>query len=75
MDVKLVVESTGREIKEEKPMEEKEPEKIEENNNRKKKKVEKSLPFCTTAPDAEHARAHDDDEPCDDSRSGSSDES
>ena len=56
-------------------MEEKEPEKIQNNNDRKKKKVEKGVPFCTTAPDAEHARAHDDDEPCDDSRSGSSDES
>jgi hypothetical protein len=56
-------------------MEEKEPEKIQNNNDRKKKKVEKDLPFCTTAPDAEHARAHDDNEPCDDSRSGSTDES
>ena len=56
-------------------MEETVPEKIQENNNRKKKKVEKDLPFCITAPDAEHARAHDDDEPCDDSRSGSPDES
>jgi len=45
-------------------------EKIEENNNRKKKKAEEDLPFCTTAPDAEHARSHDDDEPCDDARSG-----
>ena len=60
--------------KEEKHMEEKEPEKIQ-NNNRKKKKVEKDLPFCTTAPDAEHARAHDDDEPCNDSRSGNADDS
>jgi hypothetical protein len=56
-------------------MEETEPEKVKENNNSKKKKVEKNLPFCTTVPDAEHARAHDDDEPCDDSRSGGSDES
>ena len=51
------------------------PEKIEENNNRKKKKAEEDLPFCTTAPDAEHARAHNEDEPCDDGRSGSTDES
>ena len=29
------------------------------------------LPFCTTAPDPEHARAHDEDEPCDDGRAGS----
>ena len=56
-------------------MEEKTPEKPGENNTRKKKKAEESLPFCTTAPDSEHARAHDDDEPCDDGRSGSVDES
>jgi hypothetical protein len=62
-------------IEEEKSMEETEPEKIEENNNRKKKKAEEDLPFCTTAPDAEHARAHNEDEPCDDGRSGSTDES
>jgi hypothetical protein len=36
----------------------------------KKKKAKKPLPFCTTAPSAEHARADSDDEPCDDSRSG-----
>lgn len=29
------------------------------------------LPFCTTAPDPEHARAHNEDEPCDDGRAGS----
>ena len=75
MEVKLVIDSSGRENKEKKPMEETAPEKIQENNNRKKKKVEKDLPFCTTAPDAEHARAHDDNEPCNDSRSGSPDES
>ncbi len=28
------------------------------------------LPYCTTAPDPEHARAHDDDEPCDDATAG-----
>jgi hypothetical protein len=33
-----------------------------------KKKAKSSLPFCTTAPSAEHARAHDEDEPCDDAR-------
>ncbi len=27
-------------------------------------------PYCSTAPSAEHARAHDEDEPCDDSRGG-----
>ena len=36
----------------------------------KKKKDEKGLPYCTTAPSAEHARASDEDEPCDDGRSG-----
>jgi hypothetical protein len=34
----------------------------------KRKKNEGPLPFCTTAPSAEHARGADDDEPCDDSR-------
>jgi hypothetical protein len=33
----------------------------------KKKKTETAKPFCTTAPSAEHARATDEDEPCDDS--------
>ena len=33
-------------------------------------KKEDDLPFCTTAPSAEHARALEDDEPCDDGRSG-----
>ena len=36
----------------------------------KKKKIEEKLQPCTTAPSAEHARAHDNDEPCDDGRSG-----
>jgi hypothetical protein len=36
----------------------------------RKKKAEKPLPFCTTAPSAEHARGADEDEPCDDSREG-----
>ena len=49
-------------------------EKNQEKNNRKKK-TEADLPFCTTAPDAEHARGHNEDEPCDDSRSESTDES
>jgi len=39
-----------------------------------KKKLEKepveALVYCTTAASAEQARAHDDDEPCDDSREG-----
>ncbi len=33
----------------------------------KKKKAKDSLPFCTTAPSAEHARGTDEDAPCDDS--------
>jgi hypothetical protein len=35
---------------------------------KKKKKGDAPLPFCTTAPSAEHARAPNDDEPCDDAR-------
>ena len=31
---------------------------------------EEKLPYCTKAPSAEHARAHDEDEPCDDGRIG-----
>lgn len=50
--------------------EEKELEGLEKD---KKKKVEEKLPFCTTAPSAEHHRAQDDDEPCDDGRSGEMD--
>lgn len=34
------------------------------------KKVENELPYCTTAPSAEHYRSSDDDEPCDDGRTG-----
>ena len=41
-----------------------------EKENIKKKKDEEKLPFCTTAPSAEHARASNDDEPCDDDRDG-----
>lgn len=33
-------------------------------------KSDDKLPPCTTAPSAEHARASNDDEPCDDARSG-----
>jgi hypothetical protein len=36
----------------------------------KKDPGEERLPYCTKAPSAEHARAHDKDEPCDDGRSG-----
>ena len=44
-------------------------EKQEKKQEQEKKKEEK-LPFCTTAPSPEHARAEGDDEPCDDSRGG-----
>ena len=50
--------------------EEKKPEEIQEDNQYKKKRPEDDLPFCTSAPGAEHARAHNEDEPCDDSSSG-----
>ena len=33
-----------------------------------KRQAEEPLPFCSTAPSAEHARALNEDEPCDDSR-------
>ena len=38
-----------------------------------KKKVA-DLPYCTTAPSAEHMRANEEDEPCDDGRSGNVEE-
>jgi hypothetical protein len=49
---------------------EKKTEKPEDQRKSKGKKVEEKLPYCTTAPSAEHSRAHDDDEPCDDYRAG-----
>lgn len=33
-------------------------------------KEEEKLPFCTTAASPEHERANNEDEPCDDGRSG-----
>lgn len=39
-------------------------------DNKKKDTGEERLPYCTTAPSAEQARAHDENEPCDDGRSG-----
>jgi hypothetical protein len=47
-----------------------EEEKEKEEEGQKEKKQEEALPFCTTAPSAEHARGSDEDEPCDDSREG-----
>ncbi|MBW2608918.1 MAG: hypothetical protein JRC68_01050 [Deltaproteobacteria bacterium] len=44
--------------------------KKEDQNTKKKKNDEEELPVCTSAPSAEQARAHDDDEPCDDGRKG-----
>ncbi|MGD8757462.1 MAG: hypothetical protein PVH78_01180 [Deltaproteobacteria bacterium] len=40
----------------------------EKTKEEKKKKADAPLPFCRTAPSAEHARGLDEDEPCDDSR-------
>ena len=50
-------------------MEEK-AEKKEEKQVKKKKEKEDELPFCTTAPSAEHSRADEEDDPCDDFREG-----
>jgi hypothetical protein len=51
-------------------MEEKKTEEVEDQVKGKKKNLDDKLPFCTTAPSAEQARADDDDEPCDDARDG-----
>ena len=40
----------------------------------KKKRRDNKLPYCTTTSTAEHARAHEEDEPCDDGRSGNQDD-
>lgn len=37
---------------------------------KKKKKGQEPLPVCRTAPDPEHHRGADDNQPCDDFRSG-----
>ena len=42
--------------------------------NHNKRETGEGLPFCMKAPDPEHSRAHDSDEPCDDARTGSLDE-
>ena len=44
--------------------------KDEAKKKEKKKIVAKKLPPCTTAASAEHSRAQDDGEPCDDGREG-----
>ena len=43
---------------------------LNEDNNGTAKAEKDKLPYCTTAPSAEHARASDEDEPCDDGREG-----
>ncbi len=43
-------------------------EKEKQEDLEKKEKEDEKLPHCTTATVAEHARASDDDEPCDDGR-------
>jgi len=48
-------------------MDDKENKEPEEKN---KKKQGEPLPFCTTAPSPEHSRGDNEDDPCDDSRSG-----
>ena len=51
-------------------MEEQKEKKEEEQVKKKKKKADEELPFCTTAPSAEHSRGADEEEPCDDFREG-----
>ena len=48
-------------------MEDKEKKELEEKDQ---KKETATLPFCTSAPSSEHSRGVNEDEPCDDSRSG-----
>lgn len=52
---------------------------MEENGKESGEKQEKmkkvaDLPYCTRAPSAEHMRANEEDEPCDDGRSGNVDQ-
>jgi hypothetical protein len=42
----------------------------EDMQEQEKKDEAEELPYCTTAPSAEHARINDEDEPCDDGRAG-----
>ena len=49
-------------------MTEEKEKKDEEETKQEGTEAEETLPFCTTAPSAEHARAADEDEPCDDAR-------
>jgi hypothetical protein len=45
----------------------------EKQESKKKKSVE-DIPYCTRAPSAEHMRANEEDEPCDDGRAGNLEE-
>jgi hypothetical protein len=45
-------------------------EKVKDPEIEKKKKKEEKIPYCTTAPSPEHTRAEEEDEPCDDFRTG-----
>jgi hypothetical protein len=45
-----------------------EKEQKQEDQTKKKEEQDWPLPYCTTAPSAEHFRATDEDEPCDDAR-------
>ncbi len=51
-------------------MEDKKVKELEEQEGKEKKKIEEKLPYCTTAPSSEQTRSSDEDEPCDDGRSG-----
>lgn len=51
-------------------MEDKKTKEPEEEESKKKKKEAEPVPFCTTAPSAEHARGELEDDPCDDYREG-----
>ena len=44
--------------------------KDQEKEEAKEEEKKEKMPFCTTAASAEHARADEEDEPCDDSRAG-----
>jgi hypothetical protein len=68
----LVFESLKKGVKnmEDKKIPEETP---DEQENKKKKKTEEELPVCTSAPSAEHHRANEEDEPCDDGRAGNVD--
>jgi hypothetical protein len=57
-------------LHEDKEMTEEKEQKGEEKEEKKQGKPGEPLPFCTTAPSAEHARGNVEEEPCDDARKG-----